>query len=361
LHSSRHDPIEPAAPDWPERYARAALENITRVYPNAPALLLRGPEDLRPPEEVHPAFFGSFDWHSSVHMHWSLIRLLRWYPDLASAEDLRRGLARNLTSDALDRESEYLASFPTFERPYGWGWALALVTEAHSWRAADEVVSLVALRAMGKQIVHLLRRYLEVSHYPNRSGTHGNSAFALILALEFARTMEEAGMESSIVAAAMRWYGKDRDAPILFEPSGEDFLSPTLCEAHLMSRVLPEKEFSTWLDGFLPGFSQRVPSSLGSLPRVGDAKDGRIAHLLGLMLSRAWSLTGLAAALPANDPRRSAAVAAASDLASAGLQNTLSGNYETDHWLISFALLAMEGFRLLAAPEVGGHDHVEQG
>jgi hypothetical protein len=364
VHPSRQYPIEPQSPDWPERFARAALENITRTYPNAPALVLAEREDLKPPEELHPTFYGSFDWHSSVHMHWSLIRLLRTFPDLPSAAAARDVLVWHFRREALQREREYLQRFPTFERPYGWGWALALVSEVIAWRDAPAAIDPEPLSTLAGEIARMLQSHLRISHYPNRAGTHGNSAFAMILALEFARVNADSELESSISTAAKRWYGHDRDAPLAFEPSGEDFLSPILSEAHLLSCILPNDEFGEWLSRFLPNFHDRVPPPLATLPVVGDARDGRIAHLLGLVLSRAWSMAGIAAALPADDPRKHAGTSAAVKLTRAGLRSVLSGNYETDHWLISFALLAMDGLRRqspLAAPEKSGDNRVEGG
>jgi hypothetical protein len=334
---------DPTDPNWPDTYARAALENITREYPNAPALKLRGPEDLREPREVHPAFYGSFDWHSSVHMHWSLIRLLRTHPEVSCAEEARECLRAHLSHDSLAREAEYLRSFPLFERPYGWGWALALIAEAPAWREGHGVLELEALDELGDVIAELLQRYLKASHYPNRAGTHGNSAFALVLALHHARVGGRAELVDAIRGTALHWYGNDRDAPIGYEPSGEDFLSPALCEAHLMGLVLPSEEFDPWLRRFLPGLQEAVPAPLDEVPIVGDHIDGRIGHLLGLSLSRAWNWRAIAGALPEDDPRRATALEAADRQAEVGLEKVLMGNYESDHWLVSFALLAMQG------------------
>jgi hypothetical protein len=337
---------EQPSPDTRSRFARAALENVTRAYPNAPGFVLRGPEDLREPREIHPAFYGSFDWHSSVHMHWSLVRLLSQGVDAAVAQAIRDVLAQHLSSERIEVEREYLETFPWFERPYGWGWALALVQETLAWNDRHNdpppAVDLPALERLGGTLRTLLLRYLTVMRYPNRAGTHGNSAFALLLALRYSRFTRDRALETAIGAAAFAWYGGDRDAPFAYEPSGEDFLSPVLVEAHLMADVLGPHDFVAWFERFLPAATSTPPDALRRIPRVGDEKDGRVAHLFGLRLSRAWNLEWIAASIEKTGRVAGPLRQAAAEHRAAGLAHVLSGNFETDHWLVSFALLATE-------------------
>lgn len=325
------------------RWARAALDNVTRTYPNAPQLWLRGPEDLRPPEELHPAFHGALDWHSAVHMHWSLVRLLRLEPELDLAHEALDAIGRHLSAEALDAEAAHLRANPTFERPYGWGWGLALATEVARWDRAPGVIDGPALGRFADTIVELLMAHLPRSAYPVRVGTHGNTAFAMILALEHARRAGRDDLEQRLVGTARRWYLHDRVAPTAYEPSGEDFLSPTLTEAHLMGEVLSTGDFSDWFETFLPGTAEVIAPSLADPPTVVDDADGRLVHLRGLTLSRAWNWRSVARSLPPRDERRVAALDAADRHLADGLDHVLTGDYLGDHWLVSFALLALTG------------------
>jgi Protein of unknown function (DUF2891) len=325
------------------RFARAALANVTREYPRKLDDLLTAPPGDLSPRANHPAFYGSYDWHSAVHMHWLLVRLLRAHPDLPSAADAVSVLDAHLAPGPLAAER---ACFDapggrTFERPYGWAWLLELQAEAlrmaearpeaRRWaRALDPLAAYIAGR---------MREFLEVAAYPTRAGTHGNSAFASILALDYARTAGDVELIAAIDAAARKWYLADRNAPLGYEPSQTDFLSPALTEAQLMREVLPRSDFRTWLAGFLP-------ASLGALavpPVTPDRSDAQFCHLDGLSLSRAWALRRLAAdsTRGESDDFSLACAAAAERHLAAGLPHTVGGDYVAEHWLASFAALAL--------------------
>lgn len=328
----------------PERGAawlRAALDNVRREYPNAPQLALSSPEDLRPTREVHPAFYGSLDWHSAVHMHWSVARLARRLPELPESEEARGALADHLVPGALEREAAYLRDHPGFERAYGWGWALALRAEL-----ADEPETAPLADAMApltEAVVDLWAAYLPASPYPNRPGTHPNTAFAMILAWHAAGRLDDDRLRDLVDRHGRRYFLRDRAAPAAYEPSAEDFLSPSLTEAHLVGLLLPPDEFGGWLEGFLPGLERVIPPALRDPVEIDDRGDWRLNHLHGLNLSRAWSWRALARALPRRDERRVAALDAADRHLAAGLDHVLTGGYHGDHWLISFALLALDG------------------
>ncbi|MDX1660112.1 MAG: DUF2891 domain-containing protein [Nitriliruptorales bacterium] len=324
------------------RWARAAVSNATRTYPNAPQALLRGPGDLRPPDEVHPAFHGSFDWHSAVHTHWSLVRLLRLFPDLDGGDDAREVLSDHLTAEALGAELRHLEEFPSFERPYGWAWAVELAAEVARWDDADTVVDGSAVADFGDSFAQRLFDHLPRLTFPVRSGTHSNTAFAMLLALDHGREVGHEDLEARVVATARRWYLRDRDAPVDYEPSGEDFLSPVLTEAHLLAEVLSPDDFDVWFEGFLPGSAQVIASNLREPIEPVDVS-GRLSHLRGLTLSRAWNWRAIAGALPARDERRVAALDAADRHLADGLDHVLTGDYAGDHWLVTFGLLAVTG------------------
>ncbi|AXK34018.1 DUF2891 domain-containing protein [Streptomyces armeniacus] len=352
-------PPQPPAPELAERtgaFAALALANVRREWPNAPAHLFAGPADLRPPRAYHPAFYGAYDWHSAVHMHWLLVRLLRRCPDRLDADAVIAVLDEHLTPDALAAEASYLRAHPTYERPYGWAWLLALTAETARLAAEAPVRGLraerwtAALAPAACTVAGLLLDWLPKATYPVRHGTHANSAFALGLVLDAVRAPAGHGGElpelpelAGPVAAKLRaWFGADAGASFRWEPSGQDFLSPALCEADAMRRVLPVTNFPGWLTAFLPEPGGADAPFL-TPPQVSDPADPQIGHLLGLCLSRAAALRSLAAALPAGDPRVRALGAAAEAHLHAALPATASGDFTTDHWLATFAVLALDG------------------
>jgi hypothetical protein len=322
-----------------ERFAQLALRCTDREYPNKPEQVLDGPADVRAPRAFHPAFFGCYDWHSSVHGHWMLARLLRTNPAMPSSPEIRARLDQHLSKDAIEVEARYLdvPSARTFERPYGWAWVLRLSADlassddprVRSWRAGIEPLEAA--------VVARFQEYLPKLTHPVRSGVHPNTAFALSQALDYARATRRTDLEKILSSRASFYYGQDRSCPLAYEPSGEDFLSPCLAEADLMRRVLSPKDYGKWLHRFLPQLSAHKPFPLTPVT-VTDPTDPKLVHLDGLNLSRAWMLKGIAAGLAASDSRRPVLLKAAAAHEVAGLARVTSGDYVGEHWLASFAV-----------------------
>ena len=322
------------------RFAVAALGHVTREYPHKLDHVMAGPDDVRGPRDLHPVFFGSFDWHSCVHGWWTLFTLLRLHPDLPEADRIR-ALADELFTEAnVGAEVAYLHRPESrgFERPYGWAWLLMLAAEMDRHDDLDGRRRAAALRPLALAFAERFKAFLPLAAYPVRVGTHYNTAFALRLTLDWAE-VNDAALAALCRDKARAWHLGDRDCQA-WEPSQDEFLSPALMEAALMRRVLPEPGFRGWFDAFLPRLAAGEPASLFRPASVSDRSDGKIAHLDGLNLSRAWCWRELAAALPAGDARATAARAAADDHLAAALPH-VTGDYMGEHWLASFALLAL--------------------
>ena len=323
-------------PDLAGRFARIALSHVTQEYPHKLDHVMDGPEDVQSPRALHPIFFGSFDWHSCVHGYWLLLRIRRLFPDLAEAAEIEALADEMLTQAKVAGELAYLdrAYTGAFERPYGWAWLLALHGEAARAERKDWAQ---ALQPLAIAFAERLMTFLPRLTYPIRTGTHFNTAFALVLALEWAEDWHPP-LAGLIRLRAVAWYGEDWNCPG-WEPGGDDFLSSALIEALCMRRVLTEEPFRTWLGGFLPHLAAGEPRSLFTPATVSDRSDGKIAHLDGFNLSRAWCWRALADAL---DP---ALAEMARTTADAHLQASLphvSGDYMGEHWLATFACLALE-------------------
>jgi hypothetical protein len=342
VHALASVAAEPAVLD-PARaanFARLALAGIDREYPNKPMQVLTGAQDLKSPQALHPAFHGCFDWHSSVHGHWMLVRLLRLQPGMTNAAEIRARLAAHLTATNLAAEAAYFETKEnrSFERMYGWAWALRLAAELHAWDDPDAREWARNLEPLERKVVALTEDYLPRLTYPIRTGVHPDTAFALGQILDYARTIGNDKLEKLVVDRARGYFANERNYPADFEPSGEDFFSPGLNVADLMRRVLTPAEFSRWLDRYLPGLKSGRLGAWGAAAEVSDLTDARIVHLVGLNLSRAWAMQGVASALPARDSRRKTLEAAAQLHADAGLKSVFSGNYEGEHWLATFAI-----------------------
>lgn len=328
-------------------YARVGLANIRREFPHHEALLLADERPPPRPRELHPAFYGSFDWHSCVEMHWMLLRLLRLAPELVPADEIRAALDRHLTAEHLAAETQFFADAAQRgnERPYGWGWALALAHEAASWPADPHAARWAGhLRGLAGLFTERFVEWLGRMAYPVRHGVHSNTAFALRRALPHAELTAATGgdrLRAAIRDAADRWFRGDRDYPAGWEPSGTDFLSPALAEAELMAALLPAGEFASWLDGFLPGLADGAPAALFTPALVTDPTDGQGAHLHGLNLSRACAARRIAEALPADDPRRGALAGLVRSHADAALPHAVGTDYMVEHWLACYAVLLL--------------------
>ncbi|GAB4079731.1 DUF2891 family protein [Modestobacter muralis] len=312
--------------------AATALRTVQVEFPNGLRVDYAAPGDApHRPRDRHPAFYGSYDWHSAVEMHWVLARLLRVAPAQVAAAEIRAVFDEHWTPAAIAAEVAFAASSPGWERPYGWAWALTLHEELASWSDDGDPDALrwaAALQPLADHFLGAYARWLPAATYPVRYGLHPNSAFGLLRALPAAR---RAGVDGLLTDAARRWFGADTAAPLRWEPSGSDFLSPALTEAVLMTAVLPDP--APWLAGFLPDGVALTPAG------VGDAADGQTAHLHGLNLSRAWCLRRLADALPGD---RSRLLASAAEHAAAALPFVSGSHYTVEHWLVAYALLYLD-------------------
>ncbi len=324
-------------------FARLALKGIQQEYPNKPGTVLNSKADIKGPRDFHPAFYGSFDWHSSVHGHWMLVRLLRKSPKLPEKQQIRAVLSEHLTAKNLQAEADYFKqpNRQSFERTYGWAWLLKLAEELHGWDDPDAKEWSKNLQPLTDVIVARYLAFLPKQTYPIRSGVHPNTAFGLAFAHDYSRTLKHKELRELIEQRSRDYYGKDVDASARWEPDGADFFSPSLMEADLMRRVLPAADFSDWLEAYLPGLAKGEPKTLLGPATVTDRSDPQIVHLDGLNLSRAWCMLGIVRSLAKDDPRRKVLTEAADRHADAALRHVASGDYAGEHWLASFAVFLL--------------------
>lgn len=338
--------VGPRAPDaaLAGRFARLALDCAHREYPNKIAHVMSGDQDARPPRDLTPAFFGCYDWHSAVHGHWLLARLLRLMPDAPFARQARAALDRSLTPANVAAEVRYLQGpgRVSFERPYGLAWLLQLGAELREWDDGDARRWAAALAPLEREAVARISSWLPKLTHPIRIGEHSQTAFAFGLILDWSRAAGDGELEALVTARSRAFYLGDRACPLSYEPSGEDFLSPCLAEADLIRRILPPAEYARWLGRFLPAIPSR-PSHWLEPAVVTDRADPKLAHLDGLNLSRAWMLEGIVSGLPERDPRRPALRAAAAAHRDAGLVGVTGEHYEGGHWLGTFAVYLVTG------------------
>lgn len=324
------------SPDQAARFAALPMRNLATEYPNSLAHFLNGPADLQSPSRLHPVFYGSYDWHSAVHGWWLLARCLRRHPDLPMADKALALFAAHFTPEGGAAEAAYMQQpgRGTWERPYGWGWLLALCAELQLWPQPEAKIWHAALRPLEDHIAQTFPAYLAKLTYPIRTGTHFNTAFGLILALYYARICGKPDLARTIETYAREKFLPDTGYPAHYEPNGDDFLSGALTEALLLGLLLPAKDFASWFTRFLP--------TLPFMPAiVADRSDAKGVHLDGLNLSRAWCLRGIAATLPNSQQAGLFAMATAHEAAS--LPFLESGEYGGEHWLATFAALAAEG------------------
>jgi hypothetical protein len=323
-----------------DRFARLALACVHKEYPNKISHVLNSEADVAPPHKLTPAFCGCYDWHSSVHGHWLLVRLARTFPEASFAAPARAALRQSLSAENLQAEAAYIRGEgrASFERPYGLAWLLQLCAELREWDDPDAREMAANLRPLEDTAVERLKTWLPKLSHPVRVGEHDQTAFGLGLILDYARSTGNKEFAELAASSARKFFTTDKNGPLSYEPSGEDFLSPVLGEADVMRRVLSAKDFSQWLRTFLP----QIPTTGGSewLPVAisPDPGDPKLAHLDGLNLSRAWMLEGILSVLPPNDSRRPALQAAAEAHRRAGLAAVTGEHYEGGHWLGSFAV-----------------------
>ena len=328
--------------DRASRFAEIALGHVAREYPNKLDHVLAGPADLQTPRALHPIFYGSFDWHSCVHGYWLLASVLRRYPDLPQAGRIHGLFMSALTHDNVAVERAYLARpmTRTFERPYGWAWLLKLAAELTGHPADELRGPAAALAPLADDFSRRFLAFLPIAHYPVRTGVHSNTAFAIVLALDYAKASGDGALADALTLAAQRWYSGDADCQA-WEPGGEDFLSPSLMEAECMRRVLLPSAFRPWFARFFPRLEQGDPNVLFQPAMVADRSDGRMAHLDGLNLTRAWCWSNLASEFDPSDARGRRMRTAARRHIDAALPH-IAEHYMGEHWLATFAWLALD-------------------
>ncbi|HEY8227597.1 MAG TPA: DUF2891 domain-containing protein [Pyrinomonadaceae bacterium] len=322
------------------RFAALALKCVAREYPNKPEHVVNDEADVRSPKLLHAAFYGCYDWHSSVHGHWMLVRLLKRFPSLPEGPRIRTALNASLTAPNIAAEVTYMQqpNRQSFERTYGWAWLLKLAEELNGWNDNDGKVWANNLKPLAAQISKAYMSFLPKQNYPIRTGVHPNTAFGLAFAFDYANTAGDEPLKQLLIERSRSYFVNDKDYPGNWEPGGEDFFSPALMEADLMRRVLKPAEFATWFHAFLPGIVRGNPTALLEPAVVTDRTDPKLVHLDGLNLSRAWCLRNIAAALASDDPIRSVLMTAADKHVTAGLSHVASGEYAGEHWLASFAV-----------------------
>jgi len=336
LNVAASEPLDPAAA---QRFATLALTCVHKEYPNKIAHVLSGDADVQPPRSLTPAFYGCYDWHSAVHAHWLLARIARRFPGSETANAARAALAVSLTPENIGPEVDYMRGQgrTSFERPYGLAWLLALAAELRSCNDPQARTWVAALSPLEAEAAARIASWLPKLHYPIRIGEHSQTAFAFGLIHDWARIAGNSSMLALLESRGRDYYLGDRDCPLAYEPSGEDFLSPCLAEADFVRRILPATEYAAWLTGFLPRIPRTASADWLAPGVVTDRSDPKLAHIDGLNLSRAWMLEGIAAGLSKGDRRLAALAAAAMAHAAAALPAVTGEHYEGGHWLGTFA------------------------
>jgi hypothetical protein len=319
------------------RLAQLPLHCMDTEYPNKLSQTIGGAEDLKPPKELHPAFYGCFDWHSAVHGHWSLVSLLKQFPDIENAESIKAKLLQNMSRDNILKEVEYFHGKhnKSYERTYGWAWLLKLAEEIHTWQDPFARELEANLQPLTDLIVEKYIEFLPKLNYPMRVGTHSNTAFGLSFAFDYAKTIRNENLKQIIIQRAKDFYFNDKGCPMSWEPGGSDFLSPCLEEAALMKRILTLEEFKLWMSDFLPQLKDKDFTL--ETGKVSDREDGHLVHLDGVNFSRAWNLNTIAKDLPEYNHLKNIANIHSNH----SLPSIVGDSYEGGHWLGSFAIYAL--------------------
>lgn len=319
------------------KLANLPLHCINIEYPNKLSQTLGGDEDLKSPTQLHPAFYGCFDWHSSVHGHWSLVSLLKSFPNIENADDIKQKLLNNISKENIEAEVAYFHGKhnKSYERTYGWAWLLKLAEEIHTWEDVTARQLESNLQPLTNLIVDKYIEFLPKLNYPQRVGTHTNTAFGLSFAYDYAETLKNEVLAKAIKDRALYFFEKDKECPITWEPSGSDFLSPCLEEAALMKRLMSINDYKVWLNDFLPELKdENYTLDVGI---VSDRTDGHLVHLDGVNFSRAWSLNKIAEGLPEYNHLKNIA----NQHINYSLPSVFGDSYEGGHWLGSFAIYAL--------------------
>ena len=318
-----------------DRLALLPLKCMEIEYPNKLNQTIASADDLQSPFELHPAFYGCFDWHSAVHGHWSLVSLLKQFPDINNRNEIIEKLLQNISKEHIEKEVAYFNGDKSYERTYGWAWVLKLAEELHFWNAPEARVLETNLQPLTDLMVDSYLEFLPKLNYPIRSGEHPNTAFGLSFAYDYAIALNQFELKALIEKRARDFYFNDQDCPLIWEPSGFDFLSPCLEEAALMKRVLPVEEFKTWMSSFLPQLKD--PNFNWEPGKVADRTDGKLVHLDGVNFSRAWSLNKIAEGLPEYSHLKNIA----NHHINYSLPSIVDDHYEGGHWLGTFAIYAL--------------------
>lgn len=325
------------------RLAEKPLHCINQEYPNKTAHIINTADEVSlSPKDLHPSFYGCFDWHSSVHGHWMLVRLLKTKPNLQILKDIENMLDQSFRKENLQTEADYFTNYQlttTFERTYGWAWLLKLDEELMTWNHPKAKAWHENLKPLTDKILSSWKAYLPKQTYPNRTGVHPNTAFAMVFALDWARAAKDKDFENQLTEKAKYFYLNNIKTPAYLEPDGSDFFSPSLEIADLMRRVLPQKEFVTWFNQF---YEKRSLENIEKIPVVSDLSDYQTVHLVGLSFTKAWCMKGIAGSLPNGHPVKKEFLKTADVFLVNGLPLLFQGNYGGDHWLASFAVYALE-------------------
>nr|WP_314496311.1 DUF2891 domain-containing protein [uncultured Chryseobacterium sp.] len=325
------------------RLAEKPLHCINQEYPNKTAHIINTADEVSlSPKDLHPSFYGCFDWHSSVHGHWMLVRLLKTKPNLQISKDIENILDQSFKKENLQTEADYFTKYQlttTFERTYGWAWLLKLDEELMTWDHPKAKAWHENLKPLTDKILGSWKAYLPKQTYPNRTGVHPNTAFAMVFALDWARAAKDKDFENQLTEKAKYFYLNNTKTPAYLEPDGSDFFSPSLEIADLIRRVLPQKEFVTWFNQF---YEKRSLENIEKIPVVSDLSDYQTVHLVGLSFTKAWCMKGIAGSLPNGHPVKKEFLKTADVFLANGLPLLFQGNYGGDHWLASFAVYALE-------------------
>lgn len=324
-------------------FSSLALKCIHQEFPNKLGHVMAKTDDWQNPKNLHPAFYGCYDWHSAVHGHWMLIRLLKLYPEMPEASKIRQALAQNLTAQNILGEKAYFErkTAKNYERTYGWAWLLKLVEELHTWEDAQAKEWIKNLEPLTKLIIERYVEFLPKQTYPIRTGVHPNTAFGISFALDYARTSQNTDFEKLLVRRSLDYYKNDQNCPANWEPNGADFFSPCLLEAELMAKVLSGAKYKKWLNDFLPQIESNTKFNLLNPAIVSDRSDLQIVHLDGLNLSRVWCLKGISKYLDKDSKTQKTIKKAIAKHFKATLPNIANGDYAGEHWLASFAIYAL--------------------